>query len=267
MTRCLNVTSSVVGSITLISLVITLIAFGYAMDAANFPGANLLLKKTAGKFVNATDGYELDLTKNACSNYLSSAGTASSPLPFAGAAPLCDSNDAADFANNDWTKGWIVAPSCTRDPLDPASCTNGFSTGNLVALSGAVMFGSMALQAMIFGIVSVIELKAHSITSDRRCGCSAKIYQSLAVVWMIVAFSLFVVSGMTWLSFCDKLDAGLGRLSNDKSGAPVQTCGWTSCEYSFAEKLSVIAAALAFGRLPNIIAWADPDLEMSFDKN
>ena len=267
MTRCLNVTNSILSSLSMISLVVTVIAFGYAMDAANFPGSNLILKKSDGAFVNATDGYELDLTKNACSNFLSSVGNSSDPLPALGADPLCDSNDDVDFANKDWSKGWIVAPACTRNSEDPASCENGFSTGNLVALSGAVMFGSMAAQALIFGIVSVIDLNAHSISSDKRCGCTQKIYQGLAVVWMIVAFSLFVVSGMTWMSFCDKIDAGLGRLSENAAGASVQTCGWTSCEYSFAEKLSVVAAALAFGRLPMIVAWADPDLEMSFDNN
>jgi hypothetical protein len=264
--RGLNITNALFGSIAAISLLVTLILLGDAMDKANFPGSNLLLDKNGLEFVNATKGFEVG-EPAACSNMLNAdVADPAAPLPFVGAAKgLCKASDAANALNNDWSEGWIVAPDCKREDDDETACAP-FNMYNPLALSGATMFGSMAMLTLVFGATTCVSLLDGHLTMQalKDVDARSKAYLALNVVWLIVGFSLFAASAMGWLAFCDKIDTGLGRKSDNEAGTPVQACALSTCERSFSEQYVLFAVSLFWYRIPNVVAWADPNLEMVF---
>jgi hypothetical protein len=265
--RGLNIAQAFFGSVAAISLLVTLILFGGAMDKSNFPGSNLILAKVDDSFVNTTKGYQVG-EPTTCSNMIVAAGTTVAPLPFDTPGPpkgLCKDSDDANALNNDWKEGWIVAPDCKREDSDETKCAP-FNIYNGLSLSGTVMFGSLAFQTLMFGAHTCVALLDGHLTlsavkdADNR----SKTYLALNIVWLIVGFSLFAASAMGWLAFCDKIDTGLGRMSENSAGTPVMACALSTCETTFSQTYILFAVSFFWFRIPNIVAYADPNLEMTF---
>jgi len=254
--RSLSIARTFFGSAAAISLLCTLLYFGSAMDSTNFPGANIELAKKDKKLVNTSLGFELTNSINAtCSNVAVSGHWLSDHT-----ALCADTGEK----NTGWNQGWVIAPNCKRQDTDEKICAP-FNANNQLAVFGAIMFVSMGVQTLLFGIQTSVEFVYGDTTDDidlksmDRC---SQIYLGLNIVWLIAGVGLFVAATLAWLAFCDKIDTGLGRTAKNSEGAYVPSCLYSTCNQSFYDITTLFAVAFFWSRIPHVVAWADPNLEM-----
>jgi len=269
--ECLNFTRGVLGSILAILAIITVIALGANLDAANFPGANLKLveytkeggdyvdEDRAGQYVQKIDGF-LVMTEG-CTNFVEGNTGLTDAL---GTCKSSTDTAATNVNIPDW-RGWVVAPDCKR--TNNLSVCAPFRTSGPLSVLGQLVFTILAIQTILFGthtcVVAVAQIREKSdkvvgIKQVMRLMLAAefktKAILGLTITWLIIGASLFVASVAAWSAFCDKIDTGLGRqIVVDETHIPA--CASTGCVMSYASFFATFVFAIAWYRIPCIVQW------------
>jgi len=236
----------------------SLIVLGTSMDYANFPGSNLVLAEynetdERSGLIALVDGFEL--VPSTCSN--------SKVLKNNQAPHICGSVEdgtakTLDILDDDGKSdqslgahGWILAPPCAKTADVNVCAPFGFSS----ALSGLgqATFGVLAINVVLFGAHTGLELKLESLAELKSLGTKSVLF-ALNIVWTIIALSLYVWAAIAWGGMCDKIDAGLGR--HVKVGKlTVSACATSYCTISYGGFMASFVVALVFARIPNILMF------------
>ena len=293
-TKNLNIARGVFGVLAAIFALITIILFGANMDYANFPGSNLKLAEhqagdKEGQLVQLLGGWKVESIKingdvgSGCSNFVEKASPADADTPLnprddsiilafgpdVDGSELCKTTDDFDKnLNAGWNRGWVVAPECDRT-TDENVCAP-FSASSPLAWFGFLTFGTLALQVILYGAHTCVELtndaldgKALSVANVKAFNRDAKVWLGLTIVWLIIGFALMVTSALAWDALCDKIDTGLGRQVNTGTDAApdmVRACATTGCTMSFGSFFATFVVSIVWYRLP-LIAQAFGFLE------
>lgn len=271
----LNIARGVFGTIAAILALITFILLGVSMDSANFPGSNLKIaefpdtdESRKGQYIEVFDGYKLELDSTGCSNFVNGSSGLTSTDDVCKAA----TDTAADNYVKKWNSGWVVAPDCERT-TDHHECAP-FGSANALSILGQLTFAVLALQVLLHGIHTTIEVvnqekldKKDQLTTGkgtlsllRAAGAQTKATIGLTITWIIIGVALFLASAVAWESFCDKLDTGLGRrIAGSETSATYATatpaCASTGCIMSFGALFTTFVVAVVWYRIPNILCW------------
>lgn len=267
----LNIARAVLATISSILALLTLITFGADMDAANFPGSNLVLDTynatedpdREGQLKQVFGGFEIKMPTQ-CNNFRTGELQDATSMAAASSTSPCNDynvNDdlfepialkEGDTVGN-W-KGWVSAPSCSKTS-DAGDCAPFGYTAPLSAL-GAATFGIFAIRAILFGAHTCVMLLPSdvSISSVVASKGTQRLFLGLNIVWMIVSFALFVWAAVAWQGMCDKIDTGLGRFVM-VGETDTQACATSYCNISFGGFFASYAVALIWFRIPNVLIW------------
>lgn len=272
----LNIARGVFGILAAVMALITFILLGANMDYANFPGANLELAKhmagdKEGQLKEILGGYEVEPVAisggagTGCSNFVEAGSDDAVQFTLAvDGGKLCKNTDDPDKnLNEDWNRGWLVAPECSRT-TDENACAP-FASNSALGWFGRLTFITLALQVVLYGAHSCVLLtsdelggNALSLSALKGFGRQAKSWLALTIVWLIVGAALMGTAAVAWGAFCDKIDTGLGRQINTGSDATptmVRACATTGCTMSFGSLFASFTTALVWYRLPLIAEW------------
>jgi len=270
----LLVARGVFGTIAMIHVLITFILLGAQMDAANFPGSNLVLAEYSaetsavytdadreGQYVQKLDGFILADTPS-CSNFLKhgSVGLITATGNETSNACKASKEEAKD---NDilpagWNQGWAVVQDCKRSNTNPSECAP-FGSSNALSVFGQLTFAVLAVQVILFTAhtcVSVYEQAKEGKTGStvailKAAGAKIQVTLGLTITWCIVGVILFAASLEAWVAFCDKIDTGLGRMIDSGTRA----CATSMCTYSFGSLFATITFAVVWYRIPHLLTW------------
>lgn len=274
----LNIARGVFGILAAIMALITFILLGANMDYANFPGANLVLAKhmsgdKEGQLKEILGGYEVEPVKidgdagTGCSNFVEAGSADAIQITFGGdvtGSKLCKNTDDPDKNyNDDWNRGWLVAPECQRT-ADENACAP-FSANSALGWFGRLTFIMLAIQVLLYGAHSCVLLTEDALGENQLSmralkdfGRQTKSWLALTIVWLIIGVALMGVAAVAWGAFCDKIDTGLGRQINtgsDTAPTMVRACATTGCTMSFGNLFASFTTALVWYRLPLIAQW------------
>lgn len=272
----LLVARGVFGAIAMIHVLITFILLGTQMDAANFPGSNLVLAEYSaeasnllyrdadreGQYVQKLDGFILDNTLS-CSNFLKE-GTIFKLATGADTSNVCKASKEEAIDNNilpaGWNQGWAVVQDCERSKTNPSKCAP-FGSSNPLSVFGQLTFAVLAVQVILFAAhtcVSVYEQAKEGKTGStvailKAAGAKIQLTLGLTITWCIVGVILFAASLEAWVAFCDKIDTGLGRMIDVDDGT--RACATSMCTYSFGSLFATITFAVVWYRIPHLLTW------------
>ena len=260
------------GIIAAIHVLITFILLGAQMDAANFPGSNLILKEyqvdnslntitydidREGQYVQVLNGFMVE-EPTGCSNRAVNASSSETSVTKTD-VNLCKAatDNAADNQIKNWSDGWIVSPDCTRSNTNPSICAPFSSTG-VLSWFGQLTFYTYSLQVILFCAHTCVAVydqakqgKSGSAYAVLRASSSqVKITLGLTITWCIIGVALFIASGGAWAAFCDKIDTGLGRRVQEG-----RACAGTLCVYPFSALFATITVAVIWFRIPYFLTW------------
>ena len=267
----LLVARGVFGAIAMIHVLITFILLGAQMDAANFPGSNLVLAEYSaeagtthqdadreGQYVQKIDGFILADTPS-CSNFLNNE-TIFKLATGADISNVCKASkeEAKDNDIQKWNQGWAVVQDCERSESNPSECAP-FGSSNALSVFGQLTFAVLAVQVILFAAhtcVSVYEQAKEgktgsTVTILKAAGAKIQLTLGLTITWCIVGVILFAASLEAWVAFCDKIDTGLGRMIDNGTRA----CATSMCTYSFGSLFATITFAVVWYRIPHLLTW------------
>jgi len=270
----LLVARGVFGAIAMIHVLITFILLGAQMDAANFPGSNLVLAEYSaetsavytdadreGQYVQKLDGFILADTPS-CSNFLKHGSVDLIKPTGADTSNVCKASKEEAADNNilpaGWNQGWAVVQDCERSNTNPSECAP-FGSSNALSVFGQLTFAVLAVQVILFTAhtcVSVYEQAKEgktgsTVTILKAAGAKIQLTLGLTITWCIVGVILFAASLEAWVAFCDKIDTGLGRMIDNGTRA----CATSMCTYSFGSLFATITFAVVWYRIPHLLTW------------
>ena len=238
----------------------TIVTLGVNMDYANFPGSNIvldsypeddpngrsgLIQKIGGfqiKNSNTCSNFEMVVTGKTCGSVAEGASVALTILDTEG-------NEAAAGTQAD---GWLIAPPCAKTG-DLNTCSP-FGADSALAVLGQATFGVLAINVVLFGVHTGLEMNMESITALVSMEKKSVIF-GLNIVWTIVAFSLYVWAAVAWRGMCDKIDTGLGRHVVTDAGVRNGVCATSYCTISFGGFMASFVVALLVARVPDILIF------------
>ena len=268
----LLVARGVFGTIAMIHVLITFILLGAQMDAANFPGSNLVLAEYSaetsavytdadreGQYVQKLDGFILADTPS-CSNFLKHGSVDLIKPTGVDTSNVCKASkeEAQDNNIQNWNHGWAVVQDCERSKTNPSECAP-FGSSNALSVFGQLTFAVLAVQVILFTAhtcVSVYEQAKEGKTGStvailKAAGAKIQVTLGLTITWCIVGVILFAASLEAWVAFCDKIDTGLGRMIDNGTRA----CATSMCTYSFGSLFATITFAVVWYRIPHLLTW------------
>ena len=266
----LLVARGVFGAIAMVHVLITFILLGSQMDAANFPGSNLVLAEYSaeasavyadadreGQYVQKLDGFILVDTPG-CSNFLVEESS------FKVTPTMCKAGKEEEKDNKiqKWNQGWAVVQDCERSKTNPSECAP-FGSSNALSVFGQLTFAVLAVQVILFAAhtcVSVYEQAKEGKTGStvailKAAGAKIQLTLGLTITWCIVGVILFAASLEAWVAFCDKIDTGLGRMIDGGDGNGTRACATSMCTYSFGTLFATITVAAVWYRIPHLLTW------------
>jgi len=271
------------GSLIVVTSIVTLIALGYSMDDANFPGANMAFETTDGTpegelLGNGESGWAVSLP-DTCSNIYIRPATVEGVTPVdkppcytnadGEVVPLQTEKDATDKPKNGPIRGWVVSNSCVK-VADTDICAP-FAGASVLGVAGSMTFSLLALQAILYGVHTALALNDDPRTNDDNFSSETTVYETLGkkshlkfktlfilnIVWTMLSCFLFVWSAVAWQGMCDKLDTGLGRVVDrtpfSKEISNLNACATNYCTIPFSGFMWSYAVSLMFYTIPRIL--------------
>lgn len=277
----LELTRSVFGAFICFTATITLIALGYSMDDANFPGSNLAFSTTTasattdgGELIgNPESGWSVFLPAT-CTNIYKSSGATQKPPCYTDAdgvvGPLMTGTDANDLPANGPFRGWIVSNNCMKE-AGTSTCAP-FAGASILGMAGTATFALFALQAILYGAHTALALNDDPRNTDDDFTSETNIRDTLSkpkqvkfrtlfvlnIVWSMLSCFLFVWSAIAWQGMCDKLDTGLGRVVDQSPFDPanvveMDACTTNYCTIPFSGFMWSYAVSFIFFAIPRIL--------------
>lgn len=304
--KCCDSLTGILRSIVTVAIIVfsllTLMQFGVMMDESQFPGSEIALERwDANKpFKNGTiiddlrDGYVLEYPRNAGLNTTNVSECSNFVRPEE--VHLCQGTGNQTQV---WSSGWISAYKCAKT-VNVEDCP-GWS--GLISILGMITFYLFAANIALFLMSTWIGLnngdlvssmtygdRFSCIPSKRRrgknqqkaCGwwwtcinynktmdnTSSRNIALVTIIWAAGGIYLAVQAAGSWVTMCDKIDTGLGRVidvefdlnNHIAAGTAWPACSAVECEQSFGSLFMWYALAVAVLLLPDIFMFYFPSV-------
>ena len=304
--KCCDSLTGILRSIVTVAIIVfsllTLMQFGVMMDESQFPGSEIALERwDANKpFKNGTviddlrDGYVLEYPRNAGLNTTNVSECSNFVRPEE--VHLCQGTGNQTQV---WSSGWISAYKCAKT-VNVEDCP-GWS--GLISILGMITFYLFAANIALFLMSTWIGLnngdlvssmtygdRFSCIPSKRRTGknqqkacgwwCTCINYNKtrdntssrnialVTIIWAAGGIYLAVQAAGSWVTMCDKIDTGLGRVidvefdlnNHIAAGTAWPACSSVECEQSFGSLFMWYALAVAVLLLPDIFMFYFPSV-------